>query len=95
MSLFCHYFLLLFILFHVEWLGEVGKNPRGGGGGSLPLEIVPDAQEKKTRVKWYQNQGSCGAEREKGVKIAKNGEKGYPNRDDQNSSQAIIRGKGR
>ena len=73
------------------------------GRGSLPLEAVPDAREKKkTRIKGIQirGRGCMGAERaerEKGVKNAKNGRKGYPNRYDQNSiySHAIKRGKGR
>ena len=59
---------------------KITTSPGGGGGGSLPLEAVTDAREKK-RVK-------------KGVKNAKNGRKGYPNRYDQNSSHAIKRGKG-
>ena len=67
--------------------------PGGGGGGSLPLEAVPDARERKKRVKRVSKSG-VGAEREKGVKNAKNGRKGYPNRYDQNSSHAIKRGKG-
>ena len=43
----------------------------GGGGGSLPLEAVPDAPERKKRVKMVSKSG-VGAEREKGVKNAKN-----------------------
>ena len=46
----------------------------GGGGGSLPLKAVPDARENK-RGKRVSNSG-VGAERadrEKGVKMAKNG----------------------
>ena len=72
----------------------------GGGGGGVRersdpggLEAVPDAREKK-RVKRVSKSG-VGAEREKGVKNAKNGRKGYQNRYDQNSSHAIKRGKGR
>ena len=54
---------------------------------------IPDARGKKHRVKRVSKSG-VGAEREKGVKAAKNGRKGYPNRYDQNSSHAIKRGKG-
>ena len=83
--------------------GGAKKGEGGGGicpvlhpGGSLPLEAVPDAREKK-RVKRVSKSGvgTERAEREKGVKTAKNGRIGYPNRYDQNSSRAIKRGKGR
>ena len=50
--------------------------------------------ERKKTVKKVSKSG-VGAEREKGVKNAKNGRKGYPNHSDQNSSHAIKRGKGR
>ena len=40
------------------------------------------------------SKSGVGADHEKGVKIAKNGGKGYPNRYGRSSSQAIIRGKG-
>ena len=65
-------------------------------GGSLPLEAIPDAREKHAG-KGYRNQGwgQERVDREKGVKIAKNGGKGYPNHYDQSSSRGIIRGKGR
>ena len=66
----------------------------GGGGGSLPLEAVPDAREK-TRKRVSKPGVAERAEREKGVKNAKNGRKGYPNRYDQNSSHAIKLGKRR
>ena len=33
---------------------HIGLNP-GGGGGSLPLEAVTDAREKKTRKKGIQS----------------------------------------
>ena len=57
-------------------------------------------EKKKTRNKGGKKVSKSGvgaerAEREKGVKNAKNGRKGYPNRYDQNSSHAIKRGKGR
>ena len=51
-------------------------------------------ERKKKRVKRV-SKSRVGAEREKGVKNAKNGRKGYPNRYGQNSSHAIKRGKGR
>ena len=54
-------------------------------------------EREKTRKKGIRIRGgrAAVAEREKVVKIAKNGRKGYPNRYDQNSSHAIIPGKGR
>ena len=55
------------------------SGPPPPGGGSLPLEAVPDAREREKRVKGVSKSG-VGAEREKGVKNAKNGRKGYPNR---------------
>ena len=67
---------------------------RGGGGGSLPLEDVPDAREKK-QGKGYPNQGWALNSRIAKRVSQKFGETGYPNRYDQNSSHAIIRGKGR
>ena len=49
-------------------------NP-GGGGGSLPLAgRTRCSRRKKTRKKGIKNQG-VGAEREKGVKHAKNRKK--------------------
>ena len=65
----------------------------------LALEAVPDAREKKKRGKRV-SKSVVGAERvvrEKGVKIAKNREKGYPKSlyDQSSSHPAIIPGKGR
>ena len=49
----------------------------GGGGGSLPLEAVPDDRENKTRKRV--SKSGVGAERadgEKGVKSRQMGKKG-------------------
>ena len=45
-----------------------------GGGGSFPMEAVPDAREKTNAGKGIKIRG--GADRENGVKIAKNWETG-------------------
>ena len=53
-------------------------------------------REKKKRVKRVLvSKSGVGTEREKDVKNAKNGGKGYPNRYDYNSSHAVKSRKGR
>ena len=69
----------------------------GGGGGPLPMEAVPHPCEKNKYKKVVCSSGVA-AERalhKKGVKIMTNWRKAYLNRNDQSSSCAIIRGKGR
>ena len=69
----------------------------GGGGGHFHWRPYQMFEKKKKRGKKVSKSG-VGVERavrEKGVKIAKNWEKGYPNRYDQSSSHVIIRGMGR
>ena len=73
------------------------RRPGGGGGGvSVPMHWRPyQMLEKKKRVGRVSKSGVVAerAEHEKGVKNAKNGRKGYPNRYDQSYSHVSIRGK--
>ena len=43
----CYVFLKLKEVGVIDWLN--GLNARGGGGGSLPLEVVPDARESPSK----------------------------------------------
>ena len=61
-----------------------GGRGAGGGGGYFHWRPYQMLEKKKKRVKRVSKSG-VGAEREKGVKNANNGRKGYPNRYDQNS----------
>ena len=80
--------------------GEGGERGReGGGGGSLPLEAVPDARERKKRGKRVSKSGvgAESADREKGIKITdmtENGKMVFKLLWSE-FSRAIIRGKGR
>ena len=67
----------------------------GGGGGVTSIGGRTRCSRKKKHGKRKRvSKSGVGADLEKGVRIGKNGGKGYPNRCDQSSSQAIIHGKG-
>ena len=67
-----------------------------GGGGSLPLEAVPDAREKKTRGKGYPDQGwARKARTAKRVSKSRKTGKWYSNCYDQSLYSRAISGKGR